>query len=378
MLRHHSLRALVCALVVVSASAAAACSDSTNDAPATGTDAGGDTSPAVDSSAPVDDKALETKAVQDMHDILLADVNTLNTAAIAMQNTAPTPSGRGWDPTLDAAAIASMKATWLQARTAYEHIEGALAPLFPDVDYAIDARYDDFLADLAGKGGDSYLFDDQGVTGMHAVERILFIDNVPQRTIDFEKTLAGYTPQAQPATEQEALDFKNKLLAKLVSDSKIFVDQWTTGTIRAQIAYAGFTSLVHEQKEKVQKASTGEEESRYSNRTMGDIRDNLEGTKRVYSAFRPWISAKAGSADVEAKIAIGLASLDTAYGKVTGDAIPTPPSTWMAENPSPADLATPFGQLYTSVLDQSDATKPDSVATQLNLAGTLLGFPAAN
>lgn len=375
---NHSLKALVCALVVVGATAVVACGDDSSDTAGT-PDAGTDTSttPPGSDAAP-DDATLQKAAVQQMHDLLLSDVNTLYTAAQALQAAAPSAADRGWDPTLDATAIANMKTAWLQARTAYEHIEGALAPLFPDVDYSIDARYDDFLADLQGKGGDPYLFDDQGVTGMHAIERILYIDGVPKRVTDFEKALDGYVAPAQPATAQEASDFKNKLCAKFVSDAKLFVDGWTPAMIQAQVAYAGFASLVQEQKEKVQKASTGEEESRYSQRTMADIRDNLVGTKNVYQAFQPWISAHDGSAPIEAKIATGLASLDAAYALVQGDAIPTPPDTWSAENPSPADLATPFGQLYTAVLAQSDATQPDSVANQLNLAGMLLGFPASN
>ena len=376
MLRNH----LIGALLVVGGLAIVACGDDASDSPVTGSDAGPDTSVATSDAGDgsTDDSVLRTQAVQSMHDILLADVNTLNTAAIALQAAAPTPSGRGWDPVADAAAITAMKAAWVQARTAYEHIEGALAPLFPQVDYSIDARYDDFLAALQATGGDTYLFDDVGVTGMHAIERILYTDNVPARVVTFEMSLPGYVPAAAPATEQEALDFKNKLAVKFVTDSKIFVDQWTPANINAEVAYSGFASLVQEQKEKVQKASTGEEESRYSQRTMADIRDNLEGTKRVYSAFQPWLTTKAGSADIEAKIATGFSDLDTAYALVSGDAVPTPPTTWSAENPSAADLATPFGQLYTAVLAQSDATKPDSVANQVNLAGTLLGFPASN
>ncbi len=362
--------AILCAIFV------AACSSSTEgNGPVTPAPTG--TTPPV-TTPPLDDTAQKNKAVQGMHDVLLADVQALAQATAELQAAAPTPTGRGWDKT-DADAIAAMRASWLKARTAYEHIEGALAPLFPDIDVSIDARYDDFLADLVAKGGDPYLFDDQGVTGMHAVERILFSDNIPERVVTFEKALTGYVPAAVPATQAEAADFKNKLCAKLVADTKRLLSEWTPAKIDVRIAYAGLTSLVAEQQEKVKKASTGEEESRYAQRTMGDLRDNLEGTKKVYAVFQPWITSKASpAADLDKSILAGLASLDAAYKSVNGEAIPEPPATWSAENPSAADLATPFGKLYSSVLKQSDPANTDSVVSKLDAAGLLLGFPASN
>jgi iron uptake system component EfeO len=365
------LRAVLCAAALV------ACSSSSEPTPpAAQPDAG--PGPDAMTPPPLDDAAQRAKAVQGMHDVLLADVQTLHDAAAEIQAAAPTPAGRGWDKS-DAAAIAAMRASWLKARTAYEHIEGALAPLFPDIDVAIDARYDDFLADLAPKGGDAYLFDDQGVTGMHAVERILFADAIPSRVVEFEKVLPGYVAAAQPATAQEAADFKNKLCAKLVADTKRLLDEWTPAKIDVRIAYAGLVALVAEQEEKVKKAATGEEESRYSQRTMADLRDNLAGTKKVYGIFQPWITSKASpSADIDRSILAGLAALDAAYGAVTGDAIPEPPATWSAEAPTAADLMTPFGKLYTAVVSQSDASKSESVVSKLDAAGVLLGFPASN
>ncbi|HSO39654.1 MAG TPA: EfeM/EfeO family lipoprotein [Labilithrix sp.] len=363
------LRAVLCAALL------AACSSSESSPPATAPDSG--TTPPV-TTPPLDDAAQKTKAVQEMHDVLLVDVKTLADAALEIQNAAPTPAGRGWDKT-DAAALATMRASWLKARTAYEHIEGALAPLFPDIDVAIDARYDDFLADLVGKGGDPYLFDDQGVIGMHAVERILFADNIPVRVVEFEKALPGYVAAAAPATAQEAADFKNKLCAKLVADTKRLTAEWTPAKIDVRIAYAGLVALVAEQEEKVKKAATGEEESRYSQRTMNDLRDNLDGTKKVYAIFQPWLTSKASpSADLDKSILAGLAALDASYKAVTGEAIPEPPATWSAESPSAADLQTPFGKLYTAVTNQADASKSDSVVSKLGAAGVLLGFPATN
>ncbi len=354
--------------ILIAAVLVAACSSESGDpAPAP-------TPPVVTPTGPTDAEQ-RAKAVQTMHDTLLVDVTALAQAVSDLKDAAPTPADRGWDKTLDAAAIASMRAAWIRARTAYEHIEGALAPLFPDIDTAIDARYDDFLADLTAQGGDAYLFDDAGVTGMHAVERILFSDTIPARVTEFEKSLPGYVAAAIPATAQEAADFKNKLCSKLVADTKTLLGEWTPAKIDVAVAYSGLVSLVEEQREKVVKAATGEEESRYAQRTMTDLRDNLAGTKTVYAIFQPWLLTKTnGGADLDRAVLTGLAALETAYAGVAGDAIPEPPATWSAENPSAADLATPFGQLYSSVTLQVDRANTGSVVARLDEAGNVLGL----
>jgi iron uptake system component EfeO len=369
------LFAMALAAVPVASGASVACSSGGTGAADPATPAPTTTAPTGDAAPPEDDATRRATTARAMHDALLVDVQALAKAVVELKDAAPTPADRGWDKTLDAAAIASMRAAWIRARTAYEHIEGALAPLFPDIDTAIDARYDDFLADLAGKGGDPYLFDDTGVTGMHAVERVLFSDTIPARVTTFEKTLAGYVAAALPATAQEAADFKSKLCAKLVADTTTLLGEWTPAKIDVVIAYSGLVSLVEEQREKVVKASTGEEESRYAQRTMTDLRDNLAGTKTAYALFQPWIVSKTGGADLDKGIVAGLAALEAAYATVQGDAIPEPPATWSAESPSAADLATPFGKLYASVTAQVDRAKTDSVVSRLDTAGTLLGFP---
>ena len=363
---------LVTALVVSSWSFACSSSDS-GSTPAPSPDGGPITADAgADGPSDAEQRA---RAVQVMHDALLADVAALAQGVSDLKDAAPTPTGRGWDKTLDAAAIIAMRAAWIRARTAYEHVEGALAPLFPDIDTSIDARYDDFLAALAGQNGDAYLFDDKGVIGMHAVERVIYADVIPTRVVTFEKALPGYVAAAMPATEQEAADFKNKLCAKLVADTKTMLGEWTPAKIDVAIAYSGLVSLVEEQREKVVKASTSEEESRYSQRTMTDLRDNLAGTRTVYAAFQPWILSKGkAGADLDRDILNGFTLLHTSYAAVSGDAIPEPPATWTAENPSATDLMSPFGKLYGAVTAQVDRAKAESVVAKLDAAGVLLGF----
>jgi iron uptake system component EfeO len=282
-----------------------------------------------------------------------------------------------------------MQTAWIASRTAYEHIEGATAPIYPDIDYSIDSRYDDFMAAL-GAAGDAYLFDDVGVTGMHAVERILYVEVTPPRVVTYEATLPGYVAAAWPATDQEASDFKSRLVEKQIADARSLHDKWEAATnYDLGAAFQGLVSLMNEQREKVDKASTNQEESRYAQRTMDDIRANLAGTEKVYALFQPWIRSKiragadAGTSDagpldgtaIDASIEQGFATLQALYDGVNGDAIPQPPADWSSENPTAADLGTPFGVLYAGVLAAVDPTRPGSIVSQMNDAAVLLGFP---
>ncbi len=320
------------------------------------------------------DAEFEASVTSGVHDTLLVDMADLIQASTALQTDAPLPTGRGWDATLDADAITKMKADWALARTAYEKMEGAIAPIFPDLDHSLDARYDDFLSALGGTV-DTDLFDGMGVTGMHAIERILWADSIPQNVTNFEDKLPGYSPAAFPATEQEASEFKNSLCAKLVSDASELESEWGPTHIDLGSAFKGLISLMNEQNEKVSKAATGEEESRYSQHTMDDIRDNLTGTKTVYELFQPWLVSKTGGTDTDAQIEQGFATLAQTYAMFPGDTIPEPPVTWSSFDPTAADLATPFGQLFAAVQAAVDPQTSGSVVFEMNQAADLLGFP---
>lgn len=347
--------------------------------PAAETDAG----PTAEAAAPALTDAQHIELITAaMHDELLKDLDSLVLAVTDVQSAAPSPLGRGWSATQDAAAISAMKSAWVRARAAYEHVEGAFAPIFPDLDAALDARYDDYLTELLASGGDPNLFDDRGVTGLHGIERIVYFADTPKRVVDFEKSLPGYIAARYPSTEAEALEFKNKLCGRTVADASELKKQWGPAKINIAVAFQGLIALMNEQREKVTKASTNEEESRYAQRTMADIRGNLDGTTTIYAIFRPWLLTKRNATDptkdgpaIDAKIQAGFAKLATTYGAVPGDAIPEPPATWSAETPSPADLASPFGQLYTHVREAVDPAKESGVVYQMNEAATLLGFP---
>ncbi|HTB57575.1 MAG TPA: imelysin family protein [Polyangia bacterium] len=341
------------------------------------------------------DAQFQANVVSGMRSSFITDLGNLVSFSQMLQSAAPTPADRGWDATLDADAFTAMKVAWTGCRTAYEHIEGATAPIFPDIDATIDSRYDDFLAALPN--GDPYLFDDVGVTGMHAVERILYSNVTPARVIAYESTLPGYVASAFPGTPQEASDFKGKLVQKQITDAQTLQTGWENAkSYDLGAAFQGLVSLMNEQQEKVDKASTDQEESRYSQTTMADIRNNLAGTERVYLLFQPWIQSKAavtldggaggdaGAGDggapqdgktIDAAIEAGFAQLQTLYSSVQGDAIPQPPDTWSSENPTTTDEATPFGMLYEGVHQAVDPNRPGSVVAEMNAAAVLLGFP---
>src|SRR6188474_653566 len=91
------------------------------------------------------DAEFRAEVVTSMHDSIEVDLANLVTAAKALQTAAPE---HAWNATTDAAAIGQMIAAWKNTRVAYEHVEGATAPLFGELDATMDARYDDYLADL--------------------------------------------------------------------------------------------------------------------------------------------------------------------------------------------------------------------------------------
>ncbi|HVV87436.1 MAG TPA: imelysin family protein [Kofleriaceae bacterium] len=315
------------------------------------------------------DADYQQDVVAGMHDSIEVDLQHLVDAAKALQAAAP---DHAWDATTDAAAIAAMTEAWRAARTGYEHVEGATAPIFPAEDVSMDERYDGFLAAL-GPTGDQDLFDDHGVTGMHAIERILFAPTTRQEVIDFEAMLPGYQAAAWPATAQEASDFKAKLCQKLIDDAQQLHDEWTPSNIDAGAAFQGLIGLMNEQKEKVNLAATGEEESRYANWTLFDLRTNLAGTTAIYDLFQPWVRSKGG--DVDDQLQVGFADLAALYGAASGDALPPVPATWSSDAPSAADLATPFGTMWKGVHEAVDPTRDGSIVFEMNQAAVELGFP---
>jgi iron uptake system component EfeO len=317
------------------------------------------------------DAEYRAEVVAAMHDSVGADLADLVQAGRELQTAAP---DHAWSATTDAAAITAMRTAWLRARVAYEHIEGATAHIFRDLDTTLDARYDDYLDELAPEG-DPDPFDDTGVTGMHGVERILFAPDVRPQVIVFERDLPGYLPPSYPQTNEQALAFKNLLVKRMIDDASSLHDQWQPAAIDLAVAFRGLVGLMEEQQDKVDLASTGREESRYANVTLFDLRNNLDGTKQVYELFRSWIRSKAGGDQPDAAIEARLSALAALYASTPGDALPPVPGDWRPDQPTSANLATPFGALWKTVRESVDPDRDDSVVAEMDQIATLLGFP---
>jgi iron uptake system component EfeO len=317
------------------------------------------------------DTEFQTEVVASMHDSIGADLADLVQAAVDLQTASPI---HAWNPTADVAAITTMREAWKRTRVAYEHVEGATAPIFGDLDVTMDARYDDYLM-LTGRGGDPDAFDDKGVTGMHGIERILYARDIRPEVIEFESGLPGYRPAAYPATADEAMRFKTVLVQKLIDDANSLHDQWQPAAIDIGAAYQGLVGLMNEQREKVNLAATGEEESRYADITLFDLRNNLEGTQKVYAQFRPWIQARANGAIADMVIEARFTTLASLYASTPGEALPPVPADWSANAPTAANLMTPFGKLWQTVRDSVDPAKTDSIVSEMNHVAVVLGFP---
>lgn len=314
----------------------------------------------------------EEQALSGVTSFIKANMAEFADASAKLQAAAPAPGPNGWNPDTHASAVAAMKAEWKRARVAYENIEGAVAVLFPELDYSTDQRYDAFLSD---QGADNNLFDDQNVIGVHAIERILWADQIPERVKTFEAGLAGYEAAAFPATMQEADDFKNKLCARLVADVKTMRDQFGGSVVLdPSAAFRGVIGSMGEQLEKADLAATGEEESRYAQFTLADMRTNVSAGKTTFQSFEPWLKSKKAEAEITA-IDAAFARLDAAYAALSGDALPAVPATWSSLNPSEADLQTPFGKLWAVLHAEADPKTPGSLVAAMGAAAATLGIP---
>lgn len=308
----------------------------------------------------------------DIHDSIAADLADLVVAARALQAASP---NRAWNAAHHADRIGAMRDAWKRTRVAYEHVEGAIKTTFPDVDWLLDMRYEESLRQL-DHDGDRYLFDGRGTIGMHAIERILFAPEIRPEVTAFECNLDGYVPAAYPATDDEAIAFKTGLVQRLIDDADGLRKRWRTAELDVAAMYNGQIGLMLEQKEKLIRAVTAEEESRYSNVTLFDLRNNLDGAQKIYALFRAWVHSKEAGARSDSRMRSNFDVLATAYATTPSDALPQVPTGWSSDHPTEDDLATPFGAMWQTVGRSVDAEDDRSVVLAMNQIAALLGFAA--
>jgi iron uptake system component EfeO len=320
--------------------------------------------------APVAAPSAEERATREVKRYVDAQVAELAAASEAICAAAPEPDADGWSAAADPEAVAAMRAAWRRARTAYERIEGAIGILFPETDLAIDARYEHVVELRA----DPEPFDGHGFVGLHAIERVLWAESVPEAVLGFERALAHYVAARAPSSEVEARSFREGLCARLVRDVRGMEEALRPLALDPATAWRGVVGSVEEQVEKVLLGATGEDESRYSQSTLADMRANLEGGRAVLAAFAPMIEANAGAAARRADIDARFDELERAYADVEGVALPEVPAGFDPDAPGAA-LATPYGRLFGLLSDASDPLEAGSLAATLRAAGEDMGIP---
>lgn len=309
---------------------------------------------------------LEVKAY------LESEMAALERAARELRAAAPAPDADGWSARADADAVRRMRAAWGRMRDAYEHIEAGVTVLFPETDVAIDARYEGF----AEHGRDDDPFDGDGVTGMHAVERILWADEVPPAVVAFERSLREgtvYVAPSYPADARQAAAFRDGLLRRLVDDVAGMRRAFVPLALDPAAAYRGVVSSMREQHEKVDLAATAEEESRYARRTLADMRANLDGGRALFAHFHPWLQ-QSGHGATAAAIDARLARIQARYAALPGDALPPVPPGWDPDHPTEAQRATTYGELHAFLGAESDPDRAGSLADLMVRAGQALGI----
>jgi iron uptake system component EfeO len=309
-----------------------------------------------------------TVVVNDVKDYVGSELSALATSVTNLGAAAPAADADGWNRTDDTSSVDNMKQAWREGRAHYERIEGAIAVIFPNYDESYDQRYDGFAAQAT----DVNLFDGDGVTGNKAVERILWSDAVPQSVLNFEQALSGYVAPAFPADEAQANDYKGSLVARAASDTAAMRDEFEPLSLELETAYRGVLGSIEEQLEKVNLAGTGEDESRYAQHTLADMRFNLEGGRAILGKFTPMFDA-AGSdgAAVRARIEEGFARVDAAYSAISGDAIPAVPDDFDPAAPGTSD----YGVLFALLQQETDLSNDASLAAAINDGAGRLGLP---
>jgi iron uptake system component EfeO len=139
-------------------------------------------------------------------------------------------------------------------------------------------------------------------------------------------------------------------------------------------AFRGMIGSMQEQSEKTKLAASGEDESRYAQRTLADMRANLAGAVAVFDAFKPWINAAAGAGKYEV-ISGGFKTISAAYAEIDGAALPPVPDGFDPDAPSDADLKTPYGKLWNLLHTETDLNVDGSLVSKMSSAADAMGIP---
>ena len=131
---------------------------------------------------------------------------------------------------------------------------------------------------------------------------------------------------------------------------------------------------MNEQVEKAIKAAGGEEESRYAQYTLADMRNNVAAGVETFDAFKPWLLTTTNGAALASQIQSGFQKIQDKYNSIQGDALPPVPGSW-SMTPTAEDRATPFGQLFTLLEDESNPDTDGSLVNTMNKSADELKIP---
>lgn len=315
------------------------------------------------------DHELDEHTVAAANALFQSQFDAFAEATEALRDAAPTPDADGWNAKDDAVAVASMRAAWLKARAAYTSVEVLASTLYPELHYRLDTDYDDLIVDNL----DTFSFDEHGVMGLQAVERILWSDEIPAHVIDHESALEHYTAADFPRNEHEAEEMKEEMLAHLEADADALRDAFRAAPVDANVAYSLTTLSMQEQFGQMEEAGKGEGKSRYSGVSLTNLRTDLASTEATYVVFRPWILSKSTGAHTDEEVASGFVRLHAALDAIPGDDLPLPPDGWPTSDQSDEMLETPFGILYAATRDEAVPSIDGTLCFEMIEAAGLLG-----
>jgi len=162
-----------------------------------------------------------------------------------------------------------------------------------------------------------------------------------------------------------------------VDDTAMMLQKFEPLALDSTTAYGGVLGSMREQIEKISLAALGEDESRYAQHTLADMRANLDGGFATLQAFQPMFEAKGDDAlKIYDSIEKSFMSVQDYYDKTSGDSLPAVPATWNPDAPSVADLKSKYGQLYTFVHTETDEANDKSLVSLMLLGAKTTGIPA--
>lgn len=318
------------------------------------------------------DEALDEQTVTAANALIQRRFDDFAAAAEALHDAVPAADPDGWNAKDDASAVEAMRAAWLKARAAYTAVEVPASTLFPELHRRLDSDYDDLIVDSP----DTFLFDEHGVRGLQAVERILWSDAIPANVLAHESALPNYVAAGFPRSDDDAKEAL-ELFEALAADADALRDGFRATTIDAATAYSTTTLSLQEQLGQLDEAAKGEAKSRYAGVSLANLRVDLAATEATYAVFRPWILAKPGGAHTDDEVAGAFVRLKAVYDAAPGDDLPLPPPGWRGLDPSDDLIDSPFGKLFAAARDEADASVDGALCFEMVEAAGLLGVTAA-